>query len=56
MSNNTLALRTGQRFESEKHVFIEEINKIAFRPGSGSGYAPPRQANKSSTTRSQPWY
>ena len=29
--NNKLILKTQQRFKSERHVFIEEINKIALR-------------------------
>ena len=29
MINNKLILKTQQRFKSEKHVFTEEVNKIA---------------------------
>ena len=29
--NNKLILKTQQRFKSERHVFTEEINKIALR-------------------------
>ena len=28
--NNRLILKTRERFKSEKHIYIEEINKIAF--------------------------
>ena len=30
MKNNKLILQTQQRFKSERHVFIEEIDKITF--------------------------
>ena len=38
--------------------FTKKFNcsQFSYRPGSGRGYAPPRQGNRSSTTMSKSWY